>query len=51
MVKMAPFIYPVYTTQRNRASIVVKSLLGAVLNNTGTPKQGSTIMVPLGQYW
>ena len=38
-------IYPVYTTSINHASTVVKSLLREFLNHTGTPKQGSTIMV------
>ena len=36
---------PVYTTSINRANTVVKSLLREFLNHTGTPKQGSTIMV------
>ena len=38
-------LYSVYTTSINHANTVVKSLLREFLNHTGTPKQGSTIMV------
>ena len=38
-------IYPVYTACINHASMVVKSLLREILNHTGTPKQGSPIIV------
>ena len=38
-------LYPVYTTCINRTSTVVKSLLREILNHTGTPKQGSPIIV------
>ena len=34
----------------NHASMVMKSLLGAVLNYAGTPKQGSLITVASGRF-